>query len=110
EAHFSSTLFRECSGEMSLFWASTIKRSRFENTLLRKASFEGIHPVDLTFRGCDLTNADMLQSRLAGTDLRGSHIDGLRAGGAELRGAIIDPHQTVAIALMFGLDIRDDDE
>ena len=41
-----------------------------------------------------------------GTDLTSSTIDGLRANPEALKGMIIEPHQAVWVASLFGVEIR----
>jgi hypothetical protein len=49
-------------------------------------------------------------AKLAGTDLRGSIIDGLVVGAKELQGVIVDRLQAVQIAGLLGIVVKDGED
>ena len=62
----------------------------------------------MLFSECDLTMADSRGAKLAGTDFRGSILDGIQVGAPELRGAKVDLAQAAYLASLesvLGLEV-----
>ncbi len=108
EAELEHVLMEKCQCEFALFWSSTFKAVRFEGCSLRQASFEGADLSGVVFRNCDLRGVDLRDTTLSGTDFRSSVIDGMQIGLKELRGAIISPPQTIHLASLLGVIVKDE--
>jgi uncharacterized protein YjbI with pentapeptide repeats len=99
-----------CNAELLRCWASSFKGARFEQCVLREASFDGSDLSGVVFRGCDLSKADLRNTKLKGADLRGSTIDGMQVGIKDLQGAIVTASQAVQLAGLLGVTVREEDE
>jgi uncharacterized protein YjbI with pentapeptide repeats len=107
DCDLADVLFLQCNLELARFWGSTLRSVHFDRCALREASFEGVDLSGVVFRDCDLTAADLRGSRLVGADLRGSTLSGVQVGPQDLRGAIIDPSQTIHLAALLGISVRE---
>ena len=110
DASLEDVLFKNCEGDLALFWSANFKLTRFEGCRLREASFIKANLAGVVFHDCDLSRADLREARLPGVDLRRSVIDSLQVGLPELMGVIIDSTQAVGVVGLAGLIIRDEDE
>lgn len=110
DCELTDVLFEQSNLELARFWGSTLRSVRFERCVLRQASFETVDLSGIIFRDCDLTDADLRGARLTGADLRGSTLSGMQVGAQDLRGAIIDPSQTIHLAALLGITVRERDE
>lgn len=110
QANIEDVVIKDCNGELALFWESSFKAVRFERSTLREASFEGANLSGVVFDTCDLQKADLRNTKLVGTDFRGSMLSGIQVGIKELQGAIIDPAQAVQLADLLGMTVRTADE
>lgn len=78
------------------------------DTRLLEASFQAVTVKRLlNFNRCDLTRADLTESRLKLVDLRSCQIEALAFTPGLVRGCKIDPLQAVTFAAALGLDIQD---
>jgi uncharacterized protein YjbI with pentapeptide repeats len=107
DCELADVLFEQSNLELARFWGSTLRSVHFERCLLRQASFEGVDLSGVVFRDCDLTEADLRGARMLGTDLRGSTLSGVQVNPQDLRGAIIDPTQTIHLAALLGIVVRE---
>lgn len=98
-------LFDSCEVSFGDFRSSVFRKCRFMNCNLRGADFQGADLRETLFENCNLCEAQFSFTRLEGTDLRGSRIDGLRVGMDNLRGAIVDPFQAARLAGLMGLRV-----
>ncbi|HLF27654.1 MAG TPA: pentapeptide repeat-containing protein [Anaerolineae bacterium] len=110
EASLTDTLIKACNAEFALFWSATFKAARFEQCVLREASFVGANLAGVVFHQCDLSHADLRETQLAGADFRGSTIAGMQVGVKELQGAIIDPAQAAQIVGILGVVVKPADD
>jgi len=74
---------------------------------MREADLTGARCAGATLRRVDLSGAWLHRADLSRADLRGSDLTGLDPLTVELKGAIIDPYQSVIIAMALGLEVRD---
>jgi uncharacterized protein YjbI with pentapeptide repeats len=93
DAQLDDVLFRDCQGELALFWSVICRHVRFEQAHLREASFAKADLSGVVFQDCDLYRANL---------------NGLQVGLRELHGAIIDSTQAIYVASLTGVVIRDD--
>jgi uncharacterized protein YjbI with pentapeptide repeats len=100
-------LFQKCNGELARFWSTSFKRARFEQCVLREASFVDSHLSGVIFRDCDLSNADLRGAKLNGANFRGSNISGVQVSIEALRGTIMDAAQVVQLASLLGITIKE---
>ena len=107
DAEFEDVTFKDCSLENAVFLSSKFKAVCFENCRLREASFENADCSGVIFDHCDLTRADLRLVKLSGADFRGSRLDGMQVGAQELEGAIVDSSQTIQIASLIGLLVKE---
>ncbi len=103
EARIQDAFFKDCNGTLALFWSSTFKAARFQNCVLREASFYEADVSGAVFDRCDLRGADLRGAKVTGADFRGSQVEGMRVEGCDLRGVVIDPAQAVEFAALLGL-------
>ena len=54
--------------------------------------------------------AHLLGSTLKGVDFRGSGLVDMRVEGRQLQGTIIDPLQSIQVASLLGISVRDSGE
>ena len=87
--------FAACNAQLLRCWTSQLKAVRFEHCNFREASFDGTDLSGVVFYKCDLSQADLRNTKLKGTDLRGSTITGMQVLGKDLAGVIIDPGQAL---------------
>ena len=81
---------------------------RLKGCNLAEASLSGLRfKGGITLERCDLTRAELYQTRLAGVDLSGCEIAGIRLSDAksELRGAKIAPEQAIDLVGLLGVRI-----
>ncbi len=109
-ATLEDIVFKDCNLEYGVFWEASLKAVRFENCVLREASLAGANLAGVVFAGCDLERADLRHTKLVGTDFRGSQITGLQVGPKDLQGAIIDRSQTVHLAALLRMTVREIDD
>ena len=107
DCELTDVLFQQSNLELARFWGSTLRSVRFERCELRQASFENVDLSGVIFHDCDLTDADLRGARLVGADLRGSTLSSVQVGAQDLRGAIIDPSQTIHLAALLGITVRE---
>ncbi len=110
KAEIENVLLKDCNAEFAIFWDAVFKAVRFEHCMLGETSFERADLSGVVFRDCDLRKADFRGAKLVGTDFRGSRIDGVQVGLKVLRGAIIDPSQTLHLAALLGVMVKNVDE
>lgn len=106
QADIEDALIKDCNGDLAVFWESTLKAVRFEQSTFREASFAGANLSGVVFDKCDLQKADLRNTKLVGTDFRGSALDGIQVSIRDLQGAIIDPTQAVHLASLLGMTVR----
>lgn len=110
KAEIENVFVKDCNAEFAIFWDAVFKGVRFEHCILGETSFERADLSGVVFHDCDLRKADLRGAKLVGTDFRGSRIDGLQVGLKELRGAIVDPSQTLYLAALLGITVKNTDE
>jgi fluoroquinolone resistance protein len=86
-----------------------LQRAIFRDLRMRDADLTGTRFEDASLRRVDFGGSWFHGTKLARADLRGSEISALDPSGADLHGTIVDPDQTVTIALTLGLDVRPDE-
>ena len=62
------------------------------------------------FRDCDLSQADLRNTKLKGADLRGSAITGVQVGIKDLQGVIVTSSQAIQLAGLLGVTVQEEDE
>ncbi len=107
DSSLEDVLFQKCNGELARFWSTSCKRIRFEQCVLREASFVDSNLTSVVFRDCDLSNADLRGAKLNGTDFRGSNISGVQVSVEALRGTVMDVAQVVQLASLLDITIKE---
>jgi uncharacterized protein YjbI with pentapeptide repeats len=110
EFNGQDVLFKGCPMEGAMFTTGRFRSVRFERCNLRSSLFEKMDLTGTTFSGCDLTGADLLGSTLKGVDFRGSGLVDMRVEGRQLQGTIIDPLQSIQVASLLGISVRESGE
>jgi fluoroquinolone resistance protein len=87
-----------------------LQRAIFRDVRMRDADLTGARLEGARLRDVDLGGAWLHRTRLARADMRGSELSALDPREADVHGAIVDPDQTVAIALTLGFDVRIQEE
>ena len=91
------------------FAESKLERVSFTNCNLREASLSQLRLRSrLLLEGCDLTRAELFQTRLAGVDLTSCNIAGIRMSDTfrELRDATVGIDQLPDLAGLLGVKLR----
>ena len=117
--------FTECRGTGAVIDDSAIMNVVFENCMLNYLTVSGCKINSLRFKGCslarmmlhtcrpkglkmencDLTQAEFVQTPLAGVDLSTDDISGIRVPVEALRGAKISVMQSVQVCALLGVEI-----
>lgn len=98
---------RESAARFVNFSMSDFRNVRFDRSDLRGGIFISVRQRNLLVERCDLSECDFSQTRLAGTDLCDSSIDGITVAPDDLRGAIVTPWQAASLARLMGLIVRE---
>lgn len=110
EARLADVLFEDCVGDMVQMFGSQCKKVCFKNCRLPGIDLRSCDLQEAVFDHCDLQEALFYDSKMAGTDLRGSQLDGIKANPPDLKGAIIDSQQAIDLALhlaiLLGLQVH----
>jgi len=83
-----------------------LRSASFTGVRMREADLTGARCTGATLRELDLSGASLHGIDLERADVRGSDISTLDPAAAKLQGMIVDPDQTMALALALGLDVR----
>ena len=87
-----------------------LRQCRFSEVRMREVDLVGARCVGAVLRSVDLSGAWLHNADLSGADLRGSEISSLDPGSVKLTGTIIDPDQTMVIAMALGMDVRGEEQ
>jgi len=105
-ADWQNVLVEGCDLRYAQLAGARFVRCEWQTTSLQEIDWQSAGLAGARLRQCDLTQADLRRAELDGADLRGSNVDTLIVNGADLRGAIVDAAQALALARVFGLQIR----
>ena len=108
-ARLRSVRFTECPMRMVNLSACKINQVVFSDCQLTEAGLQSLAEIkNLTLNNCDLTRAELLNTKLFGLDLTTCQLDGILLQGApELRGAIVTASQALALSSLLGLRIKE---
>lgn len=112
-ADFSETLldqvlFENCQMNYTNFSASKIKALKFQECDMPYISFMENDLKKAEFEKCNLTKAEFLHSSLYQKDLSDCIIDGIILAIEDLKGAIVSTEQALNLALLLGIQIKDE--
>ncbi len=96
--------------QSAIAFGNDLQRAIFRDLRMRDTDLTGVRLEDALLRDVDLGGAWFHGTRLARADLRGSELSSLDPREADTHGTIIDPNQTVAIALTIGFDVQIEEE
>jgi uncharacterized protein YjbI with pentapeptide repeats len=80
----------------------------FRDVRMREADLTGANLTDATLSHVDLSGAQLAKVKLGKADLRGSDVSALNPRACEIADTVVDPDQTIIIALALGFTVRDD--
>lgn len=107
EARLEDVRFVECHLDYAAFGDARLTRVSFESCQLREADFHGADLKGTQFVDCDLARSDFTRAKLAGTDVSRSELGGVTLVPADARGLVVNREQACALAVLFGLIVRD---
>lgn len=108
QSFFSATHATDTNLSFANLAGSKIERGRLKGCNLAEASLSQLRfKGGIVFDRCDLTRAELFQTRLEGADLSGCEIAGIRLSDAktELRGAKIAPEQAIDLVGLLGVRV-----
>ncbi|WII40369.1 pentapeptide repeat-containing protein [Paenibacillus thiaminolyticus] len=86
---------------------ANMKQVHFQECLLVHADLYSSSVLQTQFENCDLDQAQLSGTKLAGIDLSECTFTALGAGLDDLQGCIISPEQAAVFAAQFGLKIKE---
>lgn len=103
-------LLLRCKADYANFSQGRFRCVCFSESDLRSGVLAGCRLEYAEFDRCDLSQAELFGTPLAGISLVGNTIAGIRFGAAEsreLRGAVVDRMQALELARMLGFEIEE---
>ena len=107
KSKFKYTTFKSGSFPLSDFSESHFEYVRIHDCNLSESAFQACQQINFEIRNVDFTLVDFTSTSLAKMDLSGCKIQGVRLSPNLLKGLILDAHQTVGLAALFGVIVKE---
>src|SRR5699024_9179233 len=106
--HWKDNQVLECKAGYLNFSESALDNCVFSDCALQESYFQSVKvKKKLQFVGCELDEADFLDTPLNKVDFSKSMFSSLRVSPNQLKGCIINPHQATVLIQLLGVKIKD---
>ncbi|GEK29313.1 pentapeptide repeat-containing protein [Furfurilactobacillus siliginis] len=107
QAVLRGTTFSACKLTYANFSEMRAEHSRFLNCDLLESAFQAVTvKKGLDFAGSRITDADFVETQLAGFDWHEAEFEALRLDSRLVRGLIVSQYQAAQLIGMFGIEVK----
>lgn len=107
KSKFKYTTIKSGSFPLSDFSESHFEYVRIHDCNLSESAFQACQQSNFETRNVDFTLVDFTSTALSKIDLSGCKIQGIRLSSNLLKGLVLDAHQTVGLAALLGVIVKE---
>ena len=108
DSYLDNVVFENCNLKYSNFTGCHFKDVKFDSCNLDEVSFNELNWKKLSFSKCHMWGTEFYKTTLKDIDLSSCDISTLKLDINHIQGLIIDYYQSMVIASILGIKIKDD--